>query len=208
MALWIPFKGFSERHILLHGIGWEVLRANLTGLQFLGKSSSVYSFVVPHKFIWSWSVLFLDLWGYNGRCEAIKAPSSWCKINSYPSIKEIWWIFRFDSLPNGKSQLYTHSHHAPSCMACATPSDCWQRTKPTVTTVPRSYVSRCTFRTCPSFSSMTSFTFYDLLSLTHVYNFHMLTISHVNDFTCLRFHMLTVFTCFSFTYFVRLPCTI
>ncbi len=32
-----------------------------------------------------------------------------------------------------------------------------------VTTVPRSYVSRSTFRTCPSFSSMTSLTFYDLL---------------------------------------------
>src|SRR6266550_6183915 len=30
-----------------------------------------------------------------------------------------------------------------------------------VTTVPRSYVSRSTFRTCPSFSSMTSLTFYD-----------------------------------------------
>src|SRR6266550_638352 len=73
----------------------------------------------------------------------------------------------------------------------------------TVTTVPRSYVSRSTFRTCPSFSSMTSLTFYDLLLLTHAYDFHMLAISHVYDF-----HMLTVFTCFSFTYFVRLSCTI
>src|SRR6266550_2376197 len=72
-----------------------------------------------------------------------------------------------------------------------------------VTTVPRSYISRSTFRICPSFSSMTSLTFYDLLLLTHAYDFHMLTISHVYDF-----HMLTVFTCFSFTYFVRLPCTI
>src|SRR6266550_9470905 len=72
-----------------------------------------------------------------------------------------------------------------------------------VTTVPCSYVSRSTFRTCPSFPSMTSLTFYDLPPLTHAYDFHMLTISHVYDF-----HMLTVFTCFSFTYFVRLPCTI
>src|SRR6266576_4651002 len=62
----------------------------------------------------------------------------------------------------------------------------------TVTIVPRSYVSRSTFRTCLSFSSMTSSTFYHLLPLTHAYDFHMLT----------------VFTCFSFTYFVRLPCTI
>src|SRR6266550_1822839 len=61
-----------------------------------------------------------------------------------------------------------------------------------VTTVPRSYVFRSTFRTCPSFSSMTSLTFHDLLPLTHAYNIHMLTISHVYDF-----HMLTVFTCFS-----------
>src|SRR6266576_3849061 len=74
---------------------------------------------------------------------------------------------------------------------------------PPVTTVPRSYVSCSIFRTCPSFSSMTSLTFYDLLPLTHAYDFHMLAISHVYDF-----HMLTVFTCFSFTYFVRLPCTI
>ena len=42
-----------------------------------------------------------------------------------------------------------------------------------VTTVPRSYAPRSTFRTCPSFSSMTSLTFYDLLPLTHA-----------NDFTC------------------------
>src|SRR6266576_79303 len=77
------------------------------------------------------------------------------------------------------------------------------RRLPTVTTVPRSYVSRSTFRICLSFSSMMSLTFYDLLPLTHAYDFHMLTISHVYDF-----HMLTVFTCFSFTYFVRLPCTI
>src|SRR6266567_9560262 len=55
-----------------------------------------------------------------------------------------------------------------------------------VTTVPRSYVFRSTFRICPSFSSMTSSTFYDLLSLTHAYDFHMLRISHVYDFTCLR----------------------
>src|SRR6266550_2196233 len=55
-----------------------------------------------------------------------------------------------------------------------------------VTAVPRSYVFRSTFCTCPSFSSMTSSTFCDLLPLTHAYNFHMLTISHVYDF-----HMLT-----------------
>src|SRR6266550_6744325 len=54
-----------------------------------------------------------------------------------------------------------------------------------VTTVPRSYISRLTFRICPSFSSMTSSTFYDFLSLTHAYDFHMLTISHAYDFTCL-----------------------
>ncbi len=64
-----------------------------------------------------------------------------------------------------------------------------------VTTVPHSYVSRSTFRICPSFSFMTSLTFYDLLPLTHAYNIHMLTISHAYDF-----HMLTIFTCFSFTY--------
>ncbi len=61
-----------------------------------------------------------------------------------------------------------------------------------VTTVPRSYVSRLIFCICPSFSSMTLSTFYDLLWLTHAYNFHMLT----------------VFTCFPLTYFIWLPCTI
>ena len=78
----------------------------------------------------------------------------------------------------------------------------------TVTTVPRSYVSRSTLRTCPSF-------FYDVLNLLWSSSFNTcLRLSHVSDFTCLRlshvydFHMLTVFTCFSFTYFVRLPCTI
>src|SRR6266550_7246032 len=57
----------------------------------------------------------------------------------------------------------------------------------TVTTVPRSYVSCSTFRTCPSFSSTTSSTFYDLPSLTHAYDFYMLTVSHAY-----AFHMLTV----------------
>ncbi len=59
-----------------------------------------------------------------------------------------------------------------------------------VTTVPRSYISRLTFRICPSFSSMTPLTFYNLLSLTHAYDFHMLVISHAYNF-----HMPTTFMC-------------
>src|SRR6266567_6201560 len=79
-----------------------------------------------------------------------------------------------------------------------------------VTTVPRSYVSRSTFRICPSFSSMTSLTFYDLLPLTHAYDFHMLTISHVYDFTCLRLshvnriHMLLLYLfCMTTLYYIN-----
>src|SRR6266550_2621396 len=68
------------------------------------------------------------------------------------------------------------------------------------------------FCICPSFSSMTSSTFYDLLSLTHAYNFHMLTISHVNDFTCLRLshvnriHMLLLYLfCMTTLYYMYKP---
>ncbi len=81
----------------------------------------------------------------------------------------------------------------------------------TVTTVPRSYISRMTFRICPSFSSMTSSTFYELLPLTHAYDFHMLMISHVYDFTCLQlshvncFHMLLLYLfCMITLYYISL----
>src|SRR6266550_9426929 len=93
-----------------------------------------------------------------------------------------------DSAPAALSVLYTLA--VPQPHRSADPIPPFEVIS--VTTVSRSYVSRSTFRTCPSFSSMTSLTFYDLLPLTHVYDFHMLT----------------VFTCFSFTYFLRLPCTI
>ena len=77
-----------------------------------------------------------------------------------------------------------------------------------VTTIPRSYVSCSLFRICPSFSSVTSSTFYDLLSLTHAYDFHMLTISHAYDFTCLRLSHVNHIHMFLLYLFVRLPCTI
>ena len=140
LSWWITRPSCSE---LWHPC-FKVLWANITGLQFLGKSSGAYSFVVSCKFIGSWAILYLDWWGYNGRCEAIKTPSSWCKINSYPSIKQIWWIFWFSSLPNGKPQLYTHSHHAPSRMARTISSDCRQRIEPTAFHSHDDIKSRCT----------------------------------------------------------------
>src|SRR6266550_4530000 len=78
-----------------------------------------------------------------------------------------------------------------------------------VTTVPCSYVSRLTFCTCPSFSSMTSSTFHDLPSLTHAYDFHMSTV-----FTCLRLsrvnhiHMLLLYLfCTTTLYYINLLVT-
>ncbi len=75
-------------------------------------------------------------------------------------------------------------------MDVADPGTVSQTIALTVTTVPRSYVSRSIFRICPSFSSMTFLTFHDLLSLTHVNDFTCLRLSHVN---CIHMLLLYLF---------------